>query len=174
MKMLTALALVVLMLALTGCGSSSATDSIEKRIAALESQNAQLSKQLEEINQKLNTPETAPVVPAEVNERLDLIEEHLTVLDNMFEQPVLPQSNLVGTWKGERFTYIFYPDETVTEKYDSGHESTHIYSTDGIRTLIIKYNEGHLGSIEYRYSIEGDILTITGASGGRETFTRVK
>lgn len=110
---------------------------------------------------------------ASIEERLNDIEERLSILEKMQIQTTLPQNSLIGTWKGEYYTYTFYSDETVTQKYDDGRESTHIYSTNGTYTLIIKYNEGHLGSIEYRYSIDGDTLTITGTSS-RETFTRVK
>lgn len=59
MKKLTVVTIVIcLLLSLTGCGSSG-TGTLEKRLDALEKENARLAEQLDSIAKKLGIPETS-------------------------------------------------------------------------------------------------------------------
>ena len=109
------------------------------------------------------------------DERLNRIEERLSAIESMLAESVSPETtalenSLIGVWKGDPFTYTFFADESGMTEHVNGI-SYFVYSTNGQNTLIIKYNESISGRYEFRYSIEGDTLTLTG-SGERKTFTR--
>ena len=97
---------------------------------------------------------------ANYDERLTRIEERLAALESQQSGATFSATDLVGVWKNDQYVYTFNGDETGSIQYVStGGKDIIIYSTERKNTLIIGY---FASTEEYRYTIKGNTLTITG------------